>query len=94
MTESTNIYVRGHITASKKKRRRAVGKRTKKRNRRRRRPSKWTDHILVFDTETRIDTEQKLTFGCYRLCKLGPTGYESYEEGLFHADDLSASGII
>ena len=90
MTESTTIYVRGHITASKKKPRRAVGKRAKKRKRRRHRPAKWTDRILVFDTETRIDTEQKLTFGCYRLCKLGPQGYESYEEGLFHADDLPA----
>jgi hypothetical protein len=51
-------------------------------------PPKWSDHALVFDTETRITADQSLTFGVYRLCKLAKDGYAVTEEGIFHADDL------
>jgi hypothetical protein len=51
-------------------------------------PAKWPEDVLVIDTETTVDTAQKLTFGVYRRCKLGPTGYQCAEEGLFYADDL------
>lgn len=51
-------------------------------------PAKWPDEVLIFDTETTIDTAQKLNFGFYRRCKLGTTGYQCVEEGLFSADDL------
>jgi len=51
-------------------------------------PAKWPDEVLVFDTETTIDTAQKLNFGFFRRCKVGRIGYECVEEGLFYADDL------
>jgi hypothetical protein len=40
---------------------------------------------IVFDTETRTDATQRLTFGGYRAVING----ECVEEGLFYADDLS-----
>jgi hypothetical protein len=40
--------------------------------------------MLVFDTETRIDEAQALTFGSYRFIENG----RCLEEGLFYADDL------
>ena len=49
---------------------------------------KWPDQILIFDTETTIDTRQELTFGTYRLCQLVSDKYVCSEEGLFFADDL------
>lgn len=43
--------------------------------------------MLVFDTETRTDSTQRLTFGSYRYFK----GERCQEEGLFCADDLPES---
>ena len=40
--------------------------------------------MIIFDTETRVDTTQKLTFGSYRIFRDGIC----YEEGLFYGDDL------
>ena len=40
--------------------------------------------MLVFDTETRTDASQRLTFGSYRFF----VGNELREEGLFYSDDL------
>src|SRR5262249_39932505 len=47
---------------------------------------KWRrpEAMLVFDTETRTDPTQRLTFGSYRFIVAG----ECLEEGLFYADDL------
>src|SRR5580693_3181598 len=42
------------------------------------------DAMLVFDTETRIDATQRLTFGSYRFIVAG----RCLEEALFHGDDL------
>src|SRR5437016_683576 len=42
------------------------------------------DAMLVFDTETRIDATQRLTFGSYQFLTNG----ECQEEGLFFPDDL------
>jgi hypothetical protein len=42
------------------------------------------DAMLVFDTETRIDATQRLTFGSYRFIADG----KCQEEGLFHGPDL------
>src|SRR5690242_745163 len=42
------------------------------------------DGMLVFDTETRIDQTQRLTFGSYRFI----VGGRCLEEGLFYGDDL------
>lgn len=44
------------------------------------------DAILVFDTETRTDDSQRLTFGSYRFLVAGVC----QQEGLFYADDLPA----
>jgi len=45
--------------------------------------------MLVFDSETRTDAAQRLTFGSYRFIIAG----ECHEEGLFHADDLTAAEL-
>lgn len=42
------------------------------------------DAMFVFDTETRVDATQRLTFGSYRFI----SGGECQEEGLFHGPDL------
>lgn len=44
------------------------------------------DAMLVFDTETRTDATQRLTFGSYRFLVAG----RCLEEGVFYADDLPA----
>ncbi len=49
-----------------------------------RKPWKTPAGVLVFDTETRIDATQRLTFGSYRFIVNG----SCLEEGLFCADDL------
>jgi DNA polymerase type B, organellar and viral len=54
--------------------------RTQKKLRHWRRPYR----MLVFDTETRTDTAQALTFGSYRYYQHG----KCLEEGLFYGDDL------
>jgi hypothetical protein len=51
---------------------------------------KWADWALCWDSETRIDLKQGLTFGVWRLCKLVGTSYILEEEGIFHADNLPA----
>jgi hypothetical protein len=47
-------------------------------------PWKRPDAMFVFDTETRIDATQSLTFGSYRFIVNG----HCVEEGLFYGDDL------
>jgi hypothetical protein len=55
---------------------------------------KWPERALVFDTETRIDPAQKLTFGCFRRYELKEGRYVCVQEGLFHADDLRRADRI
>lgn len=76
MFESHDIFVRAHTVVPEKKRSQRPS------------PAKWPDEVLVFDTETTVDTVQKLNFGAYTRCKLGPAGYQYVEEGLFYVDDL------
>jgi hypothetical protein len=47
-------------------------------------PWRRPEAVLVFDTESRIDETQALTFGSYRYFQEGAC----LEEGLFYADDL------
>lgn len=49
-----------------------------------RKPWRRPESMLVFDTETTVDSTQRLLFGCYRFIHKG----ECQEEGLFYADDL------
>ena len=51
------------------------------------RSSRRPDSMFVFDTETRTDSRQSLTFGSYRYY----VGGQCLEEGLFYGDDLSMS---
>src|SRR5260370_15929655 len=53
-------------------------------------PDKWTKRALIVDCETTLDQRQCLTFGCYRYCQQGKNGYQSVQEGFFHADDLNS----
>lgn len=55
-----------------------------------RKPWKRPDAVLVFDTETRTDAPQRLTFGSYRFIVNGLCR----EEGLFYADDLPETDLI
>ncbi len=82
MTQTHDIFLRAYAVGPDKKRvrkRRAIAGDD----------SKWPEHALVFDTETRITADQSLTFGVYRWCVLGD-GYTVAEEGVFYADDLPA----
>jgi hypothetical protein len=56
---------------------------------RRSRETKWPQFALVFDTETKVDPAQKLTFGCFRRYEFKRSGYSCVEEGLFFADGVS-----
>src|ERR1700730_691359 len=73
------IFVRAHTSV-----------RTKNRSDRRRSP-KWPEHCLIFDTETTLDSIQKLNFGAYRRCKLVGDKYVCEAEGIFYRDDLPQS---
>ena len=75
-----DIFVRAHTVTPEKK---------KKQSKNRDCAPRWPDRVLVFDTETTIDTRQDLTFGAYRLCQLAEGRYICSEEGLFHTDDLN-----
>jgi hypothetical protein len=79
MPESHEIFVRAHTVIPQKELRSRPSR------------AKWSDEVLVIDTETTINAVQKLNFGVYRHCKRGPNGYECVEEGLFYADDLDGT---
>ncbi|HET7442613.1 MAG TPA: hypothetical protein VFJ47_15025, partial [Terriglobales bacterium] len=51
-----------------------------------RRPWRLPEAMFIFDTETRTDETQRLTFGSYRFVVAG----QCLEEGLFYADELPA----
>jgi len=54
-----------------------------------RRPWRRPKAMLVFDTESRVDATQRLTFGSYRFIVNG----KCREEGLFYADDLPEADL-
>ncbi|MHB8487393.1 MAG: hypothetical protein ACYDCM_16895 [Candidatus Acidiferrales bacterium] len=54
-----------------------------------RKPWRHPKAMLVFDTESRVDATQCLTFGSYRFIVNG----QCREEGLFYADDLPAADL-
>ena len=76
MTQTHDIFLRAYaVTADKKQKR--------KRSANAGDDSKWPEHALVFDTETRITADQSLTFGVYRRCALGDDGLQSHGRGNF-----------
>lgn len=67
-------------------------KRRTRKTRRRRRTRTPTEHVLVIDTETRVDVGQGLLYGGYWFCAVTRSGQlRCLEEGLFYADDLPDS---
>jgi hypothetical protein len=56
--------------------------------RRRPRPADPIRHILVLDTETSVDTAQRLLFGVYRYGRVDGNTVTTVAEGLIYADDL------
>jgi hypothetical protein len=61
-------------------------------DRRRQRPAQAPPRgFLVFDTETKTDASQALTFGCWQYCRIDSGGVFVADEGLFYADDLEKS---
>ena len=77
-----DIFFRAHTVIPEKNRKNALN------------PPKWSEYVLVFDTETTTDTSQSLTLGAYRFCRLtADSQYECLEEGLFHAEDLDSRSV-
>ena len=74
-----DIYLRAHTVVQEK------GERERKSQIK---PPTWPDRVLIFDTETTIDTRQDLTLLAYRKCPLVGGRYVCSEEGLVYADDL------
>jgi len=84
MTHLHDIFLRAYaVTADTKKKRKSKTNRDARANHN----FKWSEHVLVFDTETRITADQSLIFGVYRLCALVDDRYTVKEEGIFYADD-------
>lgn len=81
MHERHDIFVRAHAPLPSKKPWRGF------------RCAKWPSSALIFDTETKIDPTQKLTFGCFRRYELKRNDYFCVEEGLFFADDLRRADL-
>ena len=54
---------------------------------------KWPDHALIFDCESRITSDQTLTFGFWRFCELRNGNYVALEEGIFHGDELRTNEL-
>jgi hypothetical protein len=79
--ERHDIFVRAHTPVRTKAKWKRQGAHT------------WPEYCLVFDTETTIDTSQKLNFGCYRRCRLDGDNYRCIEEGLFYADRLPSEDL-
>ena len=74
--ERHDIFVRAHAPLPSKKPWRGF------------RCARWPSAVLIFDTETKVDPTQRLTFGCFRRFELRRNSYFCVEEGLFFADDL------
>src|SRR5438128_3518679 len=87
--EQQAIYIRAHIVPATK----AIPEKWTQANNKDH--PKWAEWALVFDTETRIDLGQALTFGVWKVLKLVGSDYvlvpnTKTEEGIFYADDLPA----
>jgi hypothetical protein len=67
----------------------AQGEKPATRNRKSLKCWEYPEAMFIFDTETRTDHTQRLTFGCYRFV----VGGQCREEGLFYASDLPESDL-
>jgi len=92
MGEYRDIYLRTHTTKH-------CNKIHEKRNRGDPSVPKWPEHALIFDTETRTDVHEELTFGFYRICRLVGNAYLCESEGIVYSEaitkeDLNQIGIF
>lgn len=67
----------------------AQGEKPTRPNRKSLKAWEYTEGMFIFDTETRTDQTQRLTFGSYRFVVRG----QCREEALFYADDLPESDL-
>jgi hypothetical protein len=75
-----DIYVRAYTTpVEQKPGRNQLSQRSEPR---------WSDHVLIFDSECRLSADQTLTFGFWQFGELRNKQYVSLEEGIFHNDKL------
>ena len=77
MAEQNDIYVRAHTVPLETAKRDPAIRNTE---------PKWPQHALVFDCETRITTDQALTFGFWRFGELRNGIYVCTGEGIVHDD--------
>src|SRR6266852_883126 len=75
MSEQHDIYVRAHTIQLEKQQRDGVRGDCE---------PKWPDSALVLDCESRVTTDQTLTFGFWRFCELRNNNFVCMEEGIFH----------
>jgi hypothetical protein len=80
------IFLRAYVV-------RADSKRKRKGEPRQDNSPNWPKYALVIDTETRVTTDQSLTFGVYRSCTLVGESYTLTEEGVFYADELPTNEL-
>src|SRR5678810_505682 len=82
-SEYREIYLRAHTTKH-------TGKAREKRDRSED-PTvpKWPEHALIFDTETRTDIHQELTFGFYRVCRLVDNAFHCESEGIIYSEAIT-----
>jgi DNA polymerase type B, organellar and viral len=77
-----DVYFRAHTATAEKNRKNNVEL------------PKWSQYVLVFDTETTLDTSQSLILGAYRFCEATSDGkYACLEEGLLHADSIDSKSL-
>jgi hypothetical protein len=79
-----DLYLRAHTVVPE-----TTDQEEKPSPKRARSPKPWPEYALVWDTETTLDLEQKLTFGIWRFCQLEAGEYVAIQEGIFYRDDLS-----
>jgi hypothetical protein len=82
MSNRLDIYLRAHTAKHS-------DKVHEKRNRVDPSVPKWSEHALIFDTETRTDVHQELMFGFYRICKLVGDTYLCESEGIVYSEAIT-----
>jgi len=83
-----DLYLRAHTVVPE-----TTDEEEKRSSKRARSPKPWPQYALVWDTETTLDLEQKLTLGIWRFCQLEAGVYVAIQEGIFYRDDLATKDV-
>src|SRR5215467_12117226 len=83
-----DLHLRAHIVSPE-----TVSEEDRKPPKRRSPPKLWPAYALVWDTETLLDLEQKLTFGIWRFCRVRGSDYAAIQEGIFYHDELAPKDV-